>query len=108
MTNEPLSICNTDVIQLFGNSDHSQVIFSLFSDNNDCANDLKVTRYDWANADYDGMSDYVAGIDWLLILTTELTSESLWAAFAKIMHSAIDMFVPAKHVSENSGVQSHH
>ena len=32
LTNEPLSICNINVIQPFGTSDHSQVIFSLFND----------------------------------------------------------------------------
>ena len=70
LTSEPLSICNTNVIQPFGNSDHSQVIFSLFNDCVDEVNDATSKRYDWANADYDGMSAYLSGIDWLSVLTT--------------------------------------
>jgi hypothetical protein len=105
LTSEPLSMCNIDVIEPFGNSDHSQVVFSLFNDCTDVENDAVCKRYDWANADYHGMSDYISGVDWLSVLTTELTSDSLWAAFVAIIQVAIDTYVPIKSLSVDSGAK---
>jgi len=65
LINELLSICNVDVIEPFSTSDHREVIFSVFSDCTNHSEELATRRYDWSNADYDGMSDYIAGIDWL-------------------------------------------
>jgi len=61
LTNEPLSVCNFDVFEPFSTSDHCQVKFSVFSDSNHSEERVN-KRYDWSNADYDGMSDYTAGI----------------------------------------------
>ena len=63
LKSEPRSICNINVIQPFGTIDDSQVILSLFNDCIDEVDDATVKHYDWANADYDGMSDYLSGID---------------------------------------------
>jgi len=84
LTSEPLSICNIDVTQPFGNSDHSQVIFSLFYDCTYVVHVATIKRYDWTKAFNNGMSDYISSIDWLSVLTTELTSDSLYGE-----HSAL-------------------
>jgi len=88
LTNEPLSICNVDVIKPFSTSDHCQVKFSVFSDCINHSEKLVTKRYDWSSADYDSMSDYIAGIDWLGILSTRLTADSLWAAFSDVLQAA--------------------
>lgn len=102
LSSEPLAICNLKVIEPFSRSDHCQVEFSMFSDNADdvAEPDLNVKRYDWSNADYDEMSNYIAAINWNDVLAVNLTADSLWAALSDILQSAIDMFVPVKHVSE--------
>jgi len=82
LTNEPLSICNVDVIEPFITSDHCQVIFSVFSDCTNHCEERVTKRYDWSNDDYDDMSAFIAGIDWLGILSTHPTADSLWAAFS--------------------------
>ena len=51
------------------------------------------------------MSDYLSGIDWLSVLSTELTSDSLWAAFGAIMQVAIDTYVPTKNLSTNASAK---
>ena len=107
LTSEPLSICNIDVVQPFYKSDHCQIEFSLFTDNSDLVNcnDANIKRYDWLRADYDGMSNYIAGIDWLQVLTTELTADSSWTAFSDVLQTGIDLFVPFKYVSSSSSVK---
>jgi len=61
--------------------------------------DLSVTRYDWYKADFNGISDYIATVNWLEILTVNLTADSLWSAFRTVLQTAIDMYVPQKIVN---------
>jgi len=44
------------------------------------------------------MSYYIAGIDWLGILSTHLTADSIWAAFSDVLQAAIDLCVPVKYM----------
>jgi hypothetical protein len=98
-SNEPLGICNVNVIHPFGTSDHCQVEFSVFTDNTMQADDApSAKRFDWNNADFDGISSYIAAFNWLDMLTTNLTADSIWCAFSDVLHSAIDMYVPTKPV----------
>jgi hypothetical protein len=93
------------VIEPFSTGDHCQVKFSVFSDCTNHAEELVTKRYDWSTADYDGMSEYIAGIDWLDIQTTHLTADSLWAAFSEVLQAAIDLCVPVKYVRNNANVK---
>ena len=107
LTSEPLAICNTNVIEPFSTSDHCQVEFSVF---NDCAataecRDEIVKRYDWSSADYDAMSNYIASVDWLSLLSTNLTADNLWSAFSNVLQSAIDLFVPVNYVRRDNSVK---
>jgi len=93
------------VIQPFSNSDHCQVEFSVF---NDCAfdeSDDNIKRYNWAKADYDAMSNYITGINWFELLSTNLTADSLWDAFSNVLQTAVDMFVPVKYVSSTANIK---
>ena len=101
LTTEPVSISKIKVLEPFGSSDHCQVEFSVFTDNvSDSGGDLNVKRYNWDKADFDGMSNYIAAVGWLELLSVNLTADQLWAAFSNVLQSAIDLFVPVKHVSE--------
>jgi len=51
------------------------------------------------------MSDYIAGIDRLGILSTHLTADSLWAAFSDVLQAAIDLCVPVKYTRNNANVK---
>ena len=42
------------------------------------------------------MSDYLAAVDWLGILTVNLTATDIWSAFTDVLRTAIDLFVPTK------------
>ena len=92
------------MIEPFSTSDHCQVKFSIFSDCTNHIEELVTKRYDWSTADYDGMSEYIAGIDWLDILTTH-TADCLWAAFSEVLQAAIDVCVPVKYVRNNANVK---
>jgi len=90
-------------LEPFGSSDHNQIGFSVFVDNaiDDESCDEKIKRYDWSKADYEGMSAYLASIDWSELLTVNLTADALWEAFSEVLQCAIDMHAPAKYVSKS-------
>ena len=52
-------------------------------------------RYLWREADYTGLANYFNTVNWFNMLTTNITPDSLWEAFANILNSAIKNFVPA-------------
>jgi Endonuclease-reverse transcriptase len=94
--NEPLGICNVNVSNQFGTSDHCQVEFSVFIDCTMQTHDRKhAKRFDWNNADFDGISS-IAAFNWLDMLATNITANSVWCAFSDVLHTAIDMYVPIK------------
>ena len=96
-SNEPLGICNVNVSHPFGTSDHCQVEFSVFVDSTMQANnEPSAKRFDWNNADFDGISSYIATFNWLDMLATNFTPDSIWCAFSDVLHTAIDMYVPIK------------
>ena len=66
---------------------------------------LNVKRYDWSGADYDAMSYYIAGVDWLSLLSTNLTTDSLWSAFSNVLQTAIDLFVPVNYIRRDNSVK---
>jgi hypothetical protein len=89
----------------FGNSDHSQIAFSVFIDN---APDIRPDNchhseayYDWNSADYESIIDDLLCTNWYELLTTNLTVDSLWNAFHCILTSIIDKHVSKKTVASN-------
>lgn len=97
-------MCYVNVIQPFTTSDHCQVEFSVFTDCSPCSSEQEVSSryYDWSKADYEAMSGYISGVDWLALLTTNLTADALWAAFSNVLKTAADLFVPVKY-QKNTG-----
>jgi hypothetical protein len=98
--NEPLIICNLEVLQPFSTSDHSQVTFTVFTDD-DCAvagsNTLAHQKYyDWDNANFELIAEHLATVNWYDILSVNLTADSLWTAYSEVLLEAVDKFVPSK------------
>jgi hypothetical protein len=46
--------------------------------------------------DVTAMSNYLSNIDWLYLLSVNLSSDALWSAFCGVINNAVDMFVPAR------------
>ena len=96
-SNEPLAMSGVNVIQPFSNSDHCQIEFSIFTDSLfEHGAELNVVRYDWDKADFDSICEYIAAVNWLNVLTVNLTADSLWRAFSDVLQTAIDRYVPKK------------
>ncbi len=102
-TNEPVAIFDVNVESPFSTSDHCQVEFSVFTDNNlneeestNGANSCNV--YDWSSANYEGMADYFLSINWCDVLSHNLTPDALWSAFCDVFNHAIDNFVSSTEV----------
>jgi Endonuclease-reverse transcriptase len=101
LCNEPLSVFDTAVLPPFGCSDNKQVEFSFFA--HICQTETADNHttpigpaYDWANADHDGMNQYLCSINWYDLLTTNLTADALWQSFKYTLQAAIDLNVPTR------------
>jgi len=62
----------------------------------DCMQQQQQVSYDWREADLTSMSYYLNSVDWLQLLSVNLTADSLWTAFTDILKGAIAKFVPTK------------
>jgi len=99
LTNEPLIISSVRVENPFCNSDHCQVMFDILVVDNQAAKPDTTDQRCWKKADFDGMSEYLQDVDWLSMLTTNLSADSLWNAFSQEINKAIDIFVPVTKAS---------
>ena len=52
----------------------------------------------WKRADYQAMSQYFLDVDWLRLMSENLTPDTLWSAFCEVLNNAIEQFVPIQHV----------
>jgi len=52
--------------------------------------------YDWDKGDYNSICDYLYSINWLNVLTVNLTADSLWRGFSNVLQTALDLYVPKK------------
>ncbi len=101
LVNEPVTMAALDVCLPFVNSDHCQVAFAVALDCNDRYHggeqhtDVRL-RYQWKDADINTMSQFLGSINWLDVLSTNLTPNSLWEAFTGLLMDAINQFVPSR------------
>ena len=95
MCNEPLTICNVIVTMPSSNSDHNRVEFSMFNDSVGSYNsvkfnaDLKAGHRDWSKANFEGMAQHIAAIDWYGLLEVNLTADSIWKTFTKLFRQLL-------------------
>jgi len=105
-SHKPLAMYNMNVLHPFSTSDHCHVEFSVFSYSpTQSYTSPNMKHLDWNNANFNGISNYLAVLNWFDLLTTNLTAESVWSAFSEVLHTALDMFVPLKPV-KNSNIKS--
>jgi len=52
-------------------------------------------HYSWDHADYMELSQYLSQINWQVLISYNLTADTLWLSFCKILQTGIDMYVPA-------------
>ena len=112
---DPLIVSSFSVDCAFGTSDHATILFSLLLSNSHTvisntdfsqSNSTDAYRPDFQQADYDAISNYFYNIDWLLVLSTHFTPNSIWRAFLSIIWAAISIFVPPRHFKPGlSGVK---
>jgi len=107
LTNEQLTLCVVCVAAPVGVSDHCQVNFVVAitstaaaqhsTEGIDCEQQQQQqVSYDWRVTDFTGMSYYLNSVDWLQMLSVNLTADSLWTAFTHILKEAIVEFVSTK------------
>ena len=94
LLNDPLILTSLSVIDPFSTSDHCTVVFSLCVAIHDTI-DHRIF-YDWLQADWTGFNDFILQVDWLYILTENLTVDTLWTAFSRILNAGMESFVPCR------------
>ena len=52
------------------------------------------------------MSNYINAVNWYDMLATNLTADSLWAAFSDVLQTAVDIFVPVIQVTEHTVINN--
>jgi len=58
--------------------------------------------YCWQDADYEGITIFLANYDWTQLFSLNPSLNEMWSAFNDVMHCAIDMYVPAVSNSKRS------
>ena len=100
ISDEPLMICRPEVVQPFSNSDHSQVEFTVFVEDSYVTSahaavpNLK--HYDWSNANFELIAQYLTAVNWYDLIVVNLTPDSLWSAFSSLIQGAVDQFVSSR------------
>ena len=59
---------------------------------------LNLTIFDWSNADFTGINNYLCGIDWNCVFGYNFDADSIWNAFKCTIWPIIEIFVPTKTV----------
>ena len=111
---EPILMSRINVQPPFSSSDHDCVDFELMLPSSESCSDASrptaqtYKRYNWAETDYDAMSEYLYDVDWSQMFTMNLTPDSLWSAFCERLDAAIELFVPAVEVRTRKSVKIRH
>jgi len=50
--------------------------------------------YNWSDANYGALNDYLQSVNWNFVFQTCFDTESCWATFHSILTDALDIFVP--------------
>ena len=94
-----LTVFNVNICPpALANCDHCKVLFNVFFDSaheRPLSNNCNTVR-NWKQADFAGMPQHLSNIDWMYILSVNLTAKSLWSAFSDVLNNTISIFVPNK------------
>ena len=103
LVSDPLLINSCVTTAPLGNSDHNIVEFNLVlpTDNiikNNINDDAKQYCYNFKEADFEGLNNFLIGVDWQSILCSDNANDCM-ETFINILNIGIDEFVPVKPVS---------
>ena len=97
-----------------GTSDHSSIRFELLVAsrhriNGSRSSERRVSnvKYNWHQGDYDAISVFLSGIDWLSVIHSNPSALVMCEVFISILYAAIDMYVPC-HSQRNVNRSGHH
>jgi hypothetical protein len=105
-------VFNVSVVPPFGSSDHCQVNFCIVLENKlaeklntDSLEDCQpsIVQYNWSEADFDGIRDYLSSYNWSDLFCVNLTVDAMWQAFSTVVRTAINMYVPTRGAPTRSG-----
>ena len=99
LSNDHVRINSIDCLPPLGTSDHNIVSFNvnLFNDrlpHNDESNSIKVFKYNWSMADFEGMNDALSAVNWHNLFGFHFETESLWSNFKLTIWPIIDCYTP--------------
>jgi len=97
LTSDTSVVCNVHPDVPFGASDHNIVKFNLVMSTvpsfaiGSCDT---YTSYEWKQADYGAIEQYLSYVDWGGLITVNPSAPSLWDAFISVLRCTIDLYVP--------------
>ena len=109
LVNDPLVINSCVTATPLGNSDHNIVEFNLVIPTDKPSNlykppvndDVKQYCYNFKEADFDGLNDFLSAIDWQSVLCSD-NSNNCIESFINILNIGMEEFVPLKPVTNLS------
>jgi Reverse transcriptase (RNA-dependent DNA polymerase)/Endonuclease-reverse transcriptase len=107
LTNDLLACSQLEVLAPFATSDHGKVSWVSWFPNDMSSNDNNsdvINKFNFSNADYLGLNQYLSSINWDQIFYSNTTPdvEFLWTQFKSVLIHAISLFVPLLTQSSSS------
>jgi hypothetical protein len=103
LVNDALLLSSLSVREPFSISDHCSVVFSLSFETKQTAS-RQWKQYNWQQADWCGFNNFLNSVDWIYVLSVNLTVDLLWAAFCDILNLGISLFVPFRMNKTHNGI----
>jgi hypothetical protein len=94
LVNDPMSTYDVTVAAPFSTSNHCMITWRTHFPTSYSSS--SVPKHDYRCADYNGLSQYFANIDWLALYAQVPPSDvnSVWLIFRNVISQAVEMFVP--------------
>ena len=97
-SDDPFAMCDIDIVQPFSSSDHNAVTFQLIGGTSIASQatagaDNPGTKYNFRGADWDRISDAMAGVNWISVMNSK-SVDNLWDVFYETLFDIIDKYVP--------------
>ena len=93
-------VTNVEIGPPLGKSDHVSILFEL-NISTETGNLQMNKRYRYNAGNYQEMRDYIAEIQWEVLLIKQNTLEDNWTTFKTIIEEAVEKFVPKKQEFKN-------
>ena len=98
LTDDPQCLLSVNPCPPLGQSDHDGVTFEVLLSTDDSFS-LSVSVHEyflWRTADFNGMNEFLASVNWYNIVCCNPDPAALWSAFTNVLATAVNVFVPTK------------